>query len=592
MLALLSACVSPVAERAEETACTSDCGGEDSAGVADSGDDSSSDSAGDTATPPIDADDDGFDEVSDCDDRDPTVHPDATEVCNGGDDDCDGAIDDADPGVVGMTTWYEDRDRDGYGDATTTATACERPANFVATAGDCDDAVGSTNPGVSEVCGDGADNDCDGTANGCGIRDMTLSAGTVEAVLVGETAGEAAGTTVAGAGDVDGDGLDDVFVGAPDADTRDENSGQAYIVLGAATGTLDLGTADAAPAWAYDDIHLTTAVAPVGDWDADGYDDLFFGTSFPSGLVYAWQGGATLTDTIVGAFGDDEDSSCYCGSALGAGGDVTGDGSPDLVVGCWGWTDAGADSGRVAVVTSAKFAFGTKGVELADIDAATRTGIAAGAWVGKAVAIAGDTDGDGVDDLVIGAPGAVTVYVEFGPISGTSGVSGTDESDVGAAGSEYGTAVAAAGDVGADGYGDIVVGSPGIDGGVVWAGGTLGAMNHGSFVFSGGERAGASVATAGDLDSEGSSDLLIGAPGYQAGGTAYGASYVLYGPVSGAIDLDLDAVVLRGGAAGDLAGTSVAAAGDVDGDASRDVLIGAPGHDDAGAAYLISGGGW
>ncbi len=88
-----------------------------------------------------DLDQDGFTTCEDCDDSDPAVHPDAEEVCNGLDDDCDGT---ADVGAEDIATWYPDRDSDGWGDGTAAVQACDAPEAHVTLAGDCDD----TDPAV------------------------------------------------------------------------------------------------------------------------------------------------------------------------------------------------------------------------------------------------------------------------------------------------------------------------------------------------------------------------------------------------------------------------------------------------------------
>ena len=98
---------------------------------------------------------------SDCDDRDDDVNPAASEVCDGDDNDCDGATDDADSSLSGGSTWYRDADSDGYGVSTSTKTACSAPTGYVAAGTDCNDSSASVNPAASEIC-DSIDNDCDG----------------------------------------------------------------------------------------------------------------------------------------------------------------------------------------------------------------------------------------------------------------------------------------------------------------------------------------------------------------------------------------------------------------------------------------------
>jgi hypothetical protein len=104
------------------------------------------------------------DDDRDCDDRDAAINPGASELCNGFDDDCDGLVDDDDPGVSGLSTWYADVDADGYGDATAALVACFQPSGYVADDSDCSDRDPGSNPGATELC-DGADNDCDGTVD-------------------------------------------------------------------------------------------------------------------------------------------------------------------------------------------------------------------------------------------------------------------------------------------------------------------------------------------------------------------------------------------------------------------------------------------
>ncbi|MCB9792319.1 MAG: hypothetical protein H6741_06290 [Alphaproteobacteria bacterium] len=121
-----------------------------------------------------DNDGDGFPACEECDDGDAAVNPDAAEVCNDIDDDCDGAIDDADEDWDTSTggTFYADTDGDGYGDPGTATLACEAGEGLVADSGDCDDAAAAVNPGATEVCND-VDDDCDGAVDGPDAADAS-----------------------------------------------------------------------------------------------------------------------------------------------------------------------------------------------------------------------------------------------------------------------------------------------------------------------------------------------------------------------------------------------------------------------------------
>jgi hypothetical protein len=114
---------------------------------------------------PGDEDGDGF-KQDDCNDLDETVHPGAPELCNGRDDDCDHEVDED---AIDETAFYRDADGDGYGDPATEVVACFAPEGYGVASLDCDDTNPSVLPGAEEVCGDGVDNDCDGAATGCGL---------------------------------------------------------------------------------------------------------------------------------------------------------------------------------------------------------------------------------------------------------------------------------------------------------------------------------------------------------------------------------------------------------------------------------------
>ena len=115
----------------------------------------------------VDVDGDGWLEEEDCDDADPAIHPDAEELCDGVDNDCDGTVD---LGAVDMGLWYLDEDEDGYGGAE--VRACERPSGTVDDAEDCDDEDAQIHPGADELCND-VDDDCDGAVDEESALDAT-----------------------------------------------------------------------------------------------------------------------------------------------------------------------------------------------------------------------------------------------------------------------------------------------------------------------------------------------------------------------------------------------------------------------------------
>jgi hypothetical protein len=371
----------------------------------------------------------------------------------------------------------------------------------------------------------------------------TLDLSTADAKLVGEEAGDEAGHSVSGAGDVDGDGLDDLLIGAPGDDEVKFNGGAAYVVLGPVTGTVDLSMADAklvADYWS--DLFAGALVSGVGDVNDDGRDDVMVMPQiYDEGhayLVLAPVAG-TLDLSLADAklVGEEEGDLLVMGAGAG---DVDADGHDDLLLGAFGEDEGGNDAGAAYLVLGP--VTGTRDLSLAD---AKLVGESADDWAGAGVAGAGDVDDDGHDDLLIGAVTATVggaTYLMLGPVSGTIDLSLADAKLLGERGD--------------------------------WAG--------------------EYVAGAGDVDADGHDDLLIGAYYNSEGGAGAGAAYVVLGPVSGTLDLSRADAMLVGEGADDAA-AHVAGAGDVDADGRADVLVGAGSNDeggsDAGAAYLVYAGG-
>jgi hypothetical protein len=461
------------------------------------------------------------------------------------------------------------------------------------------------------------------------------------------------GEAVAGAGDVNGDGFDDFIVGAYMGDPLGRaNAGEAYVVLGKAAWGK---TPDFSFAALYgengfrlfgaaSDDYAGTSVAGAGDVNGDGYDDVIVGASGANAayVVFGkadWWGTTYLDlgelDGVTGFRLDGMDPMDVAGYAVGGAGDVNGDGYDDVLVGS---PDAGHDgivmAGEVSVVFGKADWSATAVVDLGALnghDGFRLDGTAGGDNAGRAVAGAGDVNGDGYDDVILGAyranPGGVVdagaAYVVFGKadwsatsrlrlgqLSGGSGfrLEGIGDED------QAGSVVAGAGDVNDDGYDDVLAGAAFSDSGgwdrgeaylvfgkADWSStrrlpfsdldGSNGVRIHGVMEHS---LAGHGVAGAGDVNDDGFDDFVVGAPG----ATMSGEVFVLFGLAdwSGIPAIDLggldgrNGVRLAGSQDYEQLGYAVAGAGDVNGDGYDDVLAGTPEVAHAtGGAYALFG---
>jgi hypothetical protein len=391
------------------------------------------------------------------------------------------------------------------------------------------------------------------------------------------------------AGDVNGDGFADALVSAPGYRS---STGKVYLYYGGPTGLL------AQPNW--------TAVgeAPVdgfgksmggaGDLNGDGYADLYAAApdhkkQFNSqGKLYVYYGGpkgppSKPSWTLDGAadyevFGD-------CTSPVG---DINADGYADLIVGAYGYEKG---RGKAELYLGSAQGLGNK-------PAWSMEGEADGDNLGYSHGAAGDFNGDGVADFLVGAKYNASAYAVAGKAWAFLGKKGGPGRE--AAWLQTGEAVNAmfanrlysAGDVNGDGYGDVIAGAPGMKKSAgrayLYLGSARGLSAKPAWTYTGKERGirlGHSVNSAGDVNADGYDDVIVGSPGYPA----YAGRAELFLGSKRGLSAKPQWFIVGSGPGANL-GMWTASAGDVNGDGADDVLVGAGGADDnRGRAMLYLG---
>ncbi len=467
--------------------------------------------------------------------------------------------------------------------------------------------------------------------------DLSTLDGSNGFVLDGKFAPGLSGFSVSNAGDINGDGYDDIIIGSPTLYSVPEDPpipGSSYIIFGKVSvfdAKLDLSSLDGSQGFRIDGEaggdEFGRSVSGAGDVNGDGFDDVIVGASaadFYSGASYVVFGKNSGFDAVLNLSSLDGNTGFRLektsNSLVSNAGDFNGDGFDDVLV--------NTISGSNVIFGKASGFDAT--IDLSNLDSNSGFSITVGTEIYSAFSVssAGDINGDGFDDVIVGSPftdpkssdGFGSCYVVFGKNSGFANVLDLSSLDGSqgflvhgrAADSQLGISVSGAGDVNGDGFDDVIIGSPFASRNGDFSGssyvmfgkatGFSAALDLASLNGSNGFRldgvskydeAGASVSSAGDVNGDGFDDMIVGAWRAAPNGLHdAGSSYVVFGKAAG-LDATIDLSNLDSnsgfrlvGAAGDSSGFSVSSAGDVNDDGFDDLIVGAHYGE---ASYVIFG---
>lgn len=411
-------------------------------------------------------------------------------------------------------------------------------------------------------------------------------------------------SSIASGGDVNGDGYSDMIAGSYRYDNGETDEGNVFVYHGSPN---NLSTSHS---WAYETNEDNAEMGDVtfaGDVNADGYSDVLVaieeydgGTSNIEMTVQAYYGtanGLPATPSWSYRLGAAPipSISLYCNTV----GDVNGDGYSDIMIGMPFNSNGETYEGQVVAF------YGSATGLPATPNWSFESNIV-GVHSGASIAGAGDVNGDGYGDAVIGASannGSVIarVYLFYGSATGMAATPGWSYLNSAFPGSYFGTSVASAGDINGDGYSDIIVGADRgtfepnyygqvyiFNGSALGPGATYNQLIQENTYYS---LFGGSVASAGDVNGDGFSDVIVGAFSYEDGETDEGRAYIYHGSSSG-----LNAIpawTTESNQASALYGIQVSSAGDINGDGYSDVIIGAMSYDNGqtneGSVFIYTG---
>ncbi|MBI3098436.1 MAG: FG-GAP repeat protein, partial [Planctomycetes bacterium] len=428
-------------------------------------------------------------------------------------------------------------------------------------------------------------------------------------------AGAYFGISVSNAGDVNGDGYGDVIVGARTFSNGQSGEGRAFVYHGSGTGlpatanwTCESDQANA---------QLGYSVSTAGDVNGDGYSDVVVGAprfangQSDEGRVYVYHGSGTGLSATANWTVESDQIGAELGRSVSEAGDVNGDGYGDIIAGAYRFDNSESNEGRAFVYSGSASGLANTSAWSADPADQLTT------QFGRSLSIAGDVNGDGYLDVIVGArlwDGEAAdegrAYVYHGSATGLSPAASPDwiVDPTNQAGAHFGQCVSTAGDVNGDGYSDVIVGADGWDGEVadegrayLYYGSATGLSSSAgpNWTADPTDQAGAffgtSVSTAGDVNGDGTSDVIVGADGWDGEAADEGRAYLYYGSATGlSSSAGPNWTADPADQAGASFGVSVSTAGDVNGDGTSDVIVGADGWDgeaaDEGRAYVYHGG--